>query len=310
MSSFEKIKTPGIKEKTAERTTRVPEGMWFKCTSCGEVMETKALQDNHYICVECNHHFRMSARERISHLTKGAAFEEYGQDLRSNDPLKFFDLKPYKNRLEDSIRKMRQNDAFVSGRSEIGGLPVQVGSFEFKFMGGSMGSVVGEKITMMFERALEEGTPAIVVSASGGARMQESILSLMQMAKTSGYILEMRKAGLPYISLLTDPTTGGVAASFAMLGDIILAEPKALIGFAGPRVIEQTIRQKLPEGFQTSEFLLKAGFLDQVVPREKLPDTLASLLQMLQWKKTASAAAPAKTKSAEKASGKASKAKN
>ncbi len=287
MSSFDKIKTPGIKQKSAEeRTTRVPEGMWFKCTSCGEVMETRVLAENHFICTACNHHFRMSARERIDHLTKGATLEEYGQDLKSSDPLEFNDLKPYKNRLEATIQKLGANDAYVCGKSEIGGLPVHIGAFEFKFMGGSMGSVVGEKITMQLERALEDGTGAVVVSASGGARMQESILSLMQMAKTSAYVMEMRKAGLPFISVLTDPTTGGVAASFAMLGDVILAEPKALIGFAGPRVIEQTIRQKLPEGFQTSEFLLTQGFIDQVVPREKLPDVLASLLQMLQWKKT------------------------
>jgi acetyl-CoA carboxylase carboxyl transferase subunit beta len=298
MSSFDKIKTPGIKEKSSEadRTSRVPEGMWFKCSSCGEVMETKTLEDNHYICVECNHHFRMSARERIAHLTQGATLEEYGQDLRSSDPLEFFDLKPYKDRLRDSIRKHNQNDAFVSGRSEIGGLPVQIGAFDFKFMGGSMGSVVGERITMTLENAVKEGTGAVVVSASGGARMQESILSLMQMAKTSAYVLEMRKAGLPFISILTDPTTGGVAASFAMLGDVILAEPKALIGFAGPRVIEQTIRQKLPEGFQTSEFLLQAGFVDQVVPREKLPGVVASLLQMFQWKKMAGSPKPKKSK--------------
>ena len=209
--------------------------------------------------------------------------------MRSNDPLQFYDLKPYKNRLEDAIRKHHANDAFVSGSTEIGGVPTQLGAFEFKFMGGSMGTVVGERITMMFERALLENTPAVVVSASGGARMQESILSLMQMAKTSAYILKMRKAGLPYISLLTDPTTGGVAASFAMLGDVILAEPKALIGFAGPRVIEQTIRQKLPEGFQTAEFLLQQGFVDQVVPREKLPDTMANLLKMLHWKRLSGA---------------------
>ena len=299
MSSFEKIKTPGIKEKT-EKSNRVPEGMWFKCTSCGEVMETKTLQDNHYICVECNHHFRMSARDRISHLTKGAPFEEYGQDLRSSDPLEFYDLKPYKARLEDSIRKHRQNDAFVSGRTEIGGMPVQVGAFDFKFMGGSMGTVVGERITLVLENAVKEGTGAVVVSASGGARMQESILSLMQMAKTSAYVLEMRKAGLPFISILTDPTTGGVAASFAMLGDVILAEPKALIGFAGPRVIEQTIRQKLPEGFQTSEFLLQQGFIDQVVPRERLPDVVASLLQMLLWKKTGAEETKASKKKSKK----------
>jgi acetyl-CoA carboxylase carboxyl transferase subunit beta len=284
MSSFDKIKTPGIKEKS-DRSSRVPEGMWFKCTNCGEVMETKALQDNHYICTECNHHFRMSARERIFHLTKGAAFEEYGQDLRSSDPLQFYDLKPYKKRLEDSISKHQQNDAFVSGRSEIEGIPVQIGAFDFKFMGGSMGIVVGERITLVLENAVKEKTGAVVVSASGGARMQESILSLMQMAKTSAYVLEMRKAGLPFISILTDPTTGGVAASFAMLGDVILAEPKALIGFAGPRVIEQTIRQKLPEGFQTAEFLLQQGFVDQVVPREELPQVVGSLLKMLQWKK-------------------------
>ncbi len=284
MSSFDKIKTPGIKEKS-DRSSRVPEGMWFKCTDCGEVMETKALQDNHYICTECNHHFRMSARERIFHLTQGAPFEEYGHELRSSDPLQFYDLKPYKKRLEDSIAKHQQNDAFVSGRSEVGGVPVQIGAFDFKFMGGSMGIVVGERITLVLENALKEGTGAIVVSASGGARMQESILSLMQMAKTSAYVLEMRKAGLPFISILTDPTTGGVAASFAMLGDVILAEPKALIGFAGPRVIEQTIRQKLPEGFQTAEFLLQQGFVDQVVPREQLPHAVGSLLKMLQWKK-------------------------
>ncbi|MCO5143095.1 MAG: acetyl-CoA carboxylase, carboxyltransferase subunit beta [Oligoflexia bacterium] len=286
MSSFEKVKTPGIKEKAkSERTNRVPEGMWFKCTSCGEVMETKVLQENHYICVECNHHFRMSARERIHHLTSGQAFEEYGEDLRSSDPLEFYDLKPYKERLEAAIKKHGQNDAFLSGRSKIGDTVVQIGAFDFKFMGGSMGTVVGERITLLFEHALKEETPVVLVSASGGARMQESILSLMQMAKTSAFILEMRKAGLPYISLLTDPTTGGVAASFAMLGDVILAEPKALIGFAGPRVIEQTIRQKLPEGFQTSEFLLQQGFVDQVVPRENLPSTVAMLLQMMMWSK-------------------------
>lgn len=210
MSSFEKVKTPGIKETNAAgRANRVPEGMWFKCPNCGEVMETKALQENHHICLECNHHFRMSARERIRYLTKGASFEEYGQDLRSNDPLEFYDLKPYKTRLEDSIRKQGVNDAFLAGTSSLDKLPIQIGAFEFKFMGGSMGAVVGEKVTMLLERALQDKTPAVVVSASGGARMQESILSLMQMAKTSAFVLEMRKVGLPFISILTDPTTGG-----------------------------------------------------------------------------------------------------
>lgn len=296
--SIDKLKTPGIKGKpTEDRSSRVPEGMWFKCTECGEVMETRVLQDNHYICVECNHHFRMSARERIQHLTRGAEFEEYGEDLCSSDPLKFYDLKPYHKRLSDTIAKMNMNDAFVSGRSSIGSVPVQIGSFEFKFMGGSMGTVVGERIALLFEHALKEETPVVVVSASGGARMQESILSLMQMAKTSALVLEMRKQGLPFISLLTDPTTGGVAASFAMLGDVIIAEPKALIGFAGPRVIEQTIRQKLPEGFQTSEFLLQKGFVDKVVPREKLPDTIESILSMLMWsRKKAAVTSDAKAK--------------
>lgn len=286
MSYFEKIKTPGIKEKkSSERASRVPEGMWFKCSNCGEVMETKVIEDNHQICPECGHHYRLSARERIDHLTGNAAFEEYGQNLRSTDPLQFKDLKPYKDRLHDSIKRFQINDAFICGQSQIGSTPVQIGAFEFKFMGGSMGTVVGEKVTLVFEKALERETPAIVVSASGGARMQESILSLMQMAKTSAYVLELRKKALPYISILTDPTTGGVAASFAMLGDIILAEPKALIGFAGPRVIEQTIRQKLPEGFQRSEFLLKQGFIDQVVERPKLPATVGSILEMLMWQR-------------------------
>jgi acetyl-CoA carboxylase carboxyl transferase subunit beta len=286
MSSFDNVKTPGIKEKNStDRVTRVPEGMWFKCTNCGEVMETRVLQENHYICVECNHHFRMSARERIEHLTGGADFEEYGQDLASTDPLSFFDLKAYRIRLDDAVAKHHQNDAFVSGATSIDGVPVQIGAFDFKFMGGSMGIVVGERVTMLLERALRDQTPAVVVSASGGARMQESILSLMQMAKTSAYVLEMRKQGLPFISILTDPTTGGVAASFAMLGDVILAEPKALIGFAGPRVIEQTIRQKLPEGFQTAEFLLQQGFVDQVVPRERLPKVLSNLIGIFHHKR-------------------------
>jgi acetyl-CoA carboxylase carboxyl transferase subunit beta len=282
MSSFQKIKTPGIKQKDGhEKNTRVPDGMWLKCAGCEAVLETKAVRDNHWICIECGHHYRMNARERIDHLTGGAVFKEYGQDLRSNDPLKFEDMKPYAQRLTDSIEKMGVNDAFLCGRSQIGAIAVNIGAFEFKFMGGSMGTVVGEKVTLVFENALKDKSPAIVVSASGGARMQESILSLMQMAKTSAYVLEMRNANLPFISILTDPTTGGVAASFAMLGDIILAEPKALIGFAGPRVIEQTMRQKLPEGFQRSEFLLKQGFIDQVVPREQLPSRVETLLTIL-----------------------------
>lgn len=287
MSYFDKVKTPGIKEKSSsDKVQRVPDGMWTKCPKCGEVMQSSVLRDNLYVCVDCQHHFRLSAIERIRILTRGADFVEYGADLRSNDPLQFHDLKTYKSRLESSIQKQGVNDAFLAGSSTIGSVPVQIGAFEFKFMGGSMGCVVGEKVTQLLEEALAQETPAIVVSASGGARMQESILSLMQMAKTSAYVLQMREAGLPYISVLTDPTTGGVAASFAMLGDIIIAEPKALIGFAGPRVIEQTIRQKLPSGFQRSEFLLEHGFIDKVVPRNELADTLESLLSMIMFKRS------------------------
>ena len=282
MSYYEKLKTPGIKEKTeVERVQRVPEGMWTKCSRCNEVMQTQNLRANAQVCMECGFHFRMSAVDRIFHLTDGAEFKEYGAELRSIDPLKFSDRKTYEERLKLSVEKHNMNDAFISGTSTIGSIKCQIGAFEFRFMGGSMGCVVGERITLLFEHALKQQTPAIIVSASGGARMQESILSLMQMAKTSAMVLQMREAGLPYISILTDPTTGGVAASFAMLGDIIIAEPNALIGFAGPRVIEQTIRQKLPEGFQRAEFLLEHGFLDKVVPRNELPRTLESILGML-----------------------------
>ena len=228
----------------------------------------------------------MPARERIAFLTSNAKFEEYGRGFRSTDPLHFSDLKPYSERLEQSIEKCGTGDAFLCGTSKIGSIPVQIGAFEFRFMGGSMGVVVGEKVTLLLEAAIEQETPAVIVSASGGARMQESILSLMQMAKTSAFVARMKERSLPFISILTDPTTGGVAASFAMLGDIILAEPRALVGFAGPRVIEQTIRQKLPQGFQRSEFVLEHGFVDQVVSRNELPKTLESLLHMLMWSRT------------------------
>ncbi len=212
----------------------------------------------------------MSAAERIASLVDEGSFDEYGEDLVSLDPLEFDDLKPYKSRLRSAASSTGLRDAFVVGRAKLGGLPYHLGVFEFKFMGGSMGVVVGEKATLLFESALRDRLPAVIVSASGGARMQEGILSLMQMAKTTALISQLRAEGIPYISILTDPTTGGVAASFAMLGDIILAEPRALIGFAGPRVIQQTIRQSLPEGFQRSEFLLKHGFVDRVVQRKDL----------------------------------------
>jgi len=277
MAWFDDLKTPRIKSQVSQRTSKVPEGLWVKCSSCGEILQSKVLKDNFQVCPECSHHFRMSAAERISILVDDGSFDEYGEDLVSLDPLEFDDLKPYKSRLRSAASSTGLRDAFVVGRAKLSGLPYHLGVFEFKFMGGSMGVVVGEKATLLFEAALKDRLPAVIVSASGGARMQEGILSLMQMAKTTGLISQLRAQGIPYISILTDPTTGGVAASFAMLGDIILAEPRALIGFAGPRVIQQTIRQSLPEGFQRSEFLLKHGFVDRVVQRKDLA------IELRQW---------------------------
>lgn len=280
MAWFDDLKTPRIKTQVSQRTSRVPEGLWVKCSQCGEILQTKVLKDHFQVCPECSFHFRMSAAERIASLTDEGSFDEYAEDLVSNDPLEFDDLKPYKARLRSAAGSTGMRDAFVIGKARLGGLPYHLGVFEFKFMGGSMGVVVGEKVTRLFESALADRLPAVLVSASGGARMQEGILSLMQMAKTTAMIAKMRQEGIPYISVLSDPTTGGVAASFAMLGDLILAEPKALIGFAGPRVIQQTIRQSLPEGFQRSEFLLKHGFIDRIVPRGEL----ANELRLWMWR--------------------------
>ncbi len=274
MPWYDDLKTPRIKSQVSNRTSKVPEGLWVKCQSCGEILQSKVLKENLHVCLECNHHFRMSAPDRIASLCDDGAFEEYGEDLVSNDPLEFDDTKPYRDRLRTSATATGMRDAFVCGRAKLQGLPYHLGVFEFKFMGGSMGVVVGEKVTLVFEHALKERLPAVIVSSSGGARMQEGILSLMQMAKSTSIISQLRREGIPYISVLADPTTGGVAASFAMLGDVILAEPKALIGFAGPRVIEQTIRQKLPEGFQRSEFLLTHGFVDRICPRKDLAQEL------------------------------------
>lgn len=274
MAWFDDLKTPRIKTQVSQRTSKVPEGLWVKCPRCGEILQTKVLKDGFQVCLECSHHFRMTAAERIASLTDEGSFDEYAEDLASTDPLEFDDTKPYKARLRSAAGSTGLRDAFVAGKAKLGGLPYHLGVFEFRFMGGSMGVVVGEKVTRLFEAALEDHLPAVVVSSSGGARMQEGILSLMQMAKTTALISQLRDRGIPYISILTDPTTGGVAASFAMLGDVILAEPGALIGFAGPRVIEQTMRQSLPEGFQRSEFLLKHGFVDRIVPRKELAQEL------------------------------------
>ena len=281
MSWFENIKAPKIKETPSEKVVRVPEGLWVKCTHCGEILQSKVLKDNLNVCPECGHHFRMGAWERIAHLTADHVFEEIAVGLKSRDPLKFHDQKPYVDRLVAAEKSTGMEDAIVVGRGQILGVPTMIGAFEFKFMGGSMGAVVGEKIVRMMEVAVHEKLPVVLISSSGGARMQEGILSLMQLAKTLALVGELQKAGLPYISLLTDPTTGGVAASFATVGDIIIAEPGALIGFAGPRVIEQTVRQKLPAGFQRSEFLLEHGAIDMIIDRREMRECVAKLLAKL-----------------------------
>lgn len=278
MAWFDDLKTPRIKQPSGSerglKSTSVPEGLWVKCPGCGDILQSKILKQNFQVCPQCQAHFRMTARDRVEMLTDRGSFEEYGQSLSSGDPLTFAERKTYQERLQLAETATGLKDAFVSGRGKLDGLPYHLGAFEFKFMGGSMGVVVGEKVALVFEHALSERLPCVVVSSSGGARMQEGILSLMQMAKTTALISQLRAEGIPYISILADPTTGGVAASFAMLGDVILAEPKALIGFAGPRVIQQTIRQSLPEGFQRSEFLLKHGFVDRIVERKDLRQEL------------------------------------
>ncbi len=274
MAWFKKEKTP--REPQTERRLKMPEGLWVKCAACKEMVYKKEVSRNANVCPKCNYHFRIGARERLTMLLDDGKFEEFDHDISPKDALGFVDSKPYAKRLVDYQAKTDMRDALVSCTGTIGGHPVVVGVMEYAFMGGSMGSVVGEKVTRCAERALEERIPLIIVSCSGGARMQEGALSLMQMAKISAALARLDEAGLPYISILTDPTTGGVTASFAMLGDLNLAEPRALIGFAGPRVIEQTIRQKLPAGFQRSEFLLEHGMLDMVVDRASMREVLIS----------------------------------
>jgi len=253
--------------------SRVPEGLWLKCGSCKEILYRKDLLKNLSVCQKCGFHFRVSSRERLEMLFDGE-WEEFDRNLVSADPLRFRDSKAYKDRLRDGKAKTDGYDALVSAVGEMGGRRTIVATMEYAFIGGSMGVVVGEKVTRCIERALTERRPLVIVSCSGGARMMEGTLSLMQMAKISAALARLHEARLPFLSVLTDPTTGGVTASYAMLGDLNIAEPGALIGFAGPRVIEQTIRQKLPEGFQRSEFLLEHGMLDMVVDRRELKKTL------------------------------------
>ncbi|HEY3308621.1 MAG TPA: acetyl-CoA carboxylase, carboxyltransferase subunit beta [Desulfuromonadaceae bacterium] len=278
MSWFTKEKA-GIDK--SEGKVKVPEGMWIKCQGCSETILGKDLEDNQNVCPKCGHHYRISARKRLEILLDGATWKEYDADITSVDFLEFKDAKSYQERINTAVAKGGSKDAVICVEGSIEETAVQVAIFDFSFMGGSMGSVVGEKITRAIERGLKQYQPVIIISASGGARMQESILSLMQMAKTSAALAKLKEAAIPFISILTDPTTGGVTASFAMLGDLNIAEPKALIGFAGPRVIEQTIRQKLPEGFQRAEYLLDHGMVDVIIPRTEMRRKLASILKML-----------------------------
>ena len=277
MAWFNKTKAPLAPVET--KKVQMPEGIWTKCKNCNEIIYTKEIERNLNVCPKCDYHFRISARERIVLVLDDGSFVERDVAMQSVDFLDFKDSKKYKDRIKAAVKKSG-GDAVVCGDGTIEGLPVSVAVFDFGFMGGSMGSVVGEKITRAIERGLAERKPVIVFSSSGGARMQESILSLMQMAKTSAALAKLKAAGLPFISVLTDPTTGGVTASFAMLGDINMAEPRALIGFAGPRVIEQTIRQKLPDGFQRSEYLLEHGMVDMIVPRQEMKARLAQILRI------------------------------
>ncbi len=279
MAWFKKIKKP--KQAVEHKQLRMPEGLWVKCEGCREIIYKKEVLRNSNVCPKCNYHFRISAAERLAALFDEGKYQEVDTDIYSVDPLKFVDKKPYKDRLQDYRERTGLADALINARGTLGGYQVMVSAMEYGFMGGSMGSVVGEKVTRAIERALEEKIPLIVISCSGGARMQEGCLSLMQMAKISAALARLDDARVPFISVLTDPTTGGVTASYAMLGDINIAEPKALIGFAGPRVIEQTIKEKLPEGFQRSEFLLEHGMLDFVIERSKMRDTLIQCLRFM-----------------------------
>jgi len=265
----------------SRRGSRVPEGLWVKCEGCRETLYRKELERNLFVCPRCGHHHRVSARTRLAQLFDGGEWKEAFTKVFSTDPLEFTDSKPYAERLRALKDKGHRSDAVVVGVGRLSGIRAVIAAMEYSFMGGSMGSAVGEKLTRAIERCLKAKAPLIVVSCSGGARMQEGILSLMQMAKISAALARLHAARLPYLSVLADPTTGGVTASYAMLGDLNIGEPGALIGFAGPRVIEQTIRQKLPEGFQRAEFLLEHGMLDMVVPRQELRDTLARCLSHL-----------------------------
>ncbi|MBN9206414.1 acetyl-CoA carboxylase, carboxyltransferase subunit beta [Methylibium petroleiphilum] len=282
MSWLEKLLPPKIQPTDPTERRSVPEGLWIKCPACETVLYKTDLEQNAYVCPKCTHHHRVGARERLDKFLDPEGRYELAQEVVPVDPLKFKDSKKYPERLKQAMESTGETDALVVMGGAVHTLPIVAAAFEFEFMGGSMGSVVGERFVRGVEAAIDQKTPFICFTATGGARMQEGLLSLMQMAKTNAALTRLAKAKLPYISVLTDPTMGGVSAGFAFMGDVVIAEPKALIGFAGPRVIENTVREKLPEGFQRSEFLLNKGALDMIVDRRELRGTVAQLLAMLQ----------------------------
>jgi acetyl-CoA carboxylase carboxyl transferase subunit beta len=291
MSWFDKLLPPKIKSRASKKS--IPEGLWRKCPACNAVLYSAEIQSNLDVCPKCDHHLRIGARRRLDIFLDSEPRQEIGTGLRPVDILKFKDSRRYKERLSDAQKTSGENDALLMIQGQVKGIPVVAGAFEFQFMGGSMGSVVGEKFVRGVNACIEQNIPLVCFTASGGARMQEALFSLMQMAKTSAALTRLGDRGIPFVSVLTDPTMGGVSASFAMLGDVIVAEPRALIGFAGPRVIEQTVRETLPEGFQRSEFLLKHGAIDMIIDRRAMRERIAALLLLLTRKVLAPAKAHA-----------------
>ena len=281
MSWFEKLRPSIIRTESTNKKNTVPEGLWAKCPSCNAILYNSELEKNGSVCPKCDHHMRISARARLNLFLDEDGREEVGKHVKPLDPLKFKDSKKYKDRILQAQKQTKENDALVVMKGQLYGHDIVAAAFDFNFMGGSMGSVVGEKFVRGVNKSLELGVPFIVFTASGGARMQESLFSLFQMTKTSAALTKLSQRGLPYISFMTDPTMGGVSASLAMLGDINVAEPNALIGFAGPRVIEQTVREKLPEGFQRSEFLQEHGAIDMIIHRRDIREKIASILAIL-----------------------------
>lgn len=281
MNWFEKLLPPKIQQAQSQDKKGVPEGLWKKCGSCNAVLYRAELERNYEVCPKCDHHMRISASDRLDKFLDTDNREQLGTELKPVDILKFRDSRKYKDRITEAQKKTGHNDALLASKGDLKGLPIVALAFDFGFMGGSMGSVVGEQFVRSIDVAIKERRPLVCFSASGGARMQEALFSLMQMAKTSAALTDLKDRKLPFISILTDPTMGGVSASLAMLGDIIVAEPKALIGFAGPRVIEQTVRETLPEGFQRSEFLLEHGAIDMIVSRSDMRDRIHNVLSML-----------------------------